>query len=49
MKWSPALQRLRTESIEAACPDDVHIAATPPSRAAIFFSTASVVGFSKRE
>ncbi len=49
IKLSPASQMLSMDSREAACPLEVHIAATPPSKAAIFFSTASVVGFSNRE
>ena len=46
--WSPALQRFRTENVDAAWPDDVSIAATPPSSAAIFFATWSFVGLARR-
>ena len=49
MKLSPALHTLMTDSRLAACPLEVHIAATPPSKAAIFFSTHSTVGLEKRE
>ncbi len=49
IKLSPALHRFRTESMTAAIPDEVHIAPTPPSRSAIFCSTASTVGLAKRE
>ena len=45
IKLSPALQRFKIDIKDAICPDDVHIAATPPSSAAIFFSTQSTVGF----
>jgi len=48
-KLSPAEHRFKIESREAACPLDVSIEATPPSRSAIFFSTASQVGFAIRE
>ena len=46
---SPALHRFSTDSRDAACPLEVSIAPTPPSRAAIFCSTASQVGLAKRE
>jgi hypothetical protein len=49
MKLSPASHRLRMASSVAAWPDEVHIAAMPPSSAAIFSSTAITVGFSNRE
>ena len=49
MKLSPALHRFKMDSSEAACPLEVSIAPAPPSSAAIFFSTASQVGFAKRE
>ncbi len=38
----------RIASRLAACPEDVSIAPTPPSSAAIFFSTISTVGFEMR-
>jgi len=46
--WSPALQRLSTAKVDAACPELVSIAATPPSSAAIFFATRSFVGLARR-
>ena len=46
--WSPALHRFSTENVDAACPELVRIAATPPSSAAIFFATRSFVGFARR-
>lgn len=49
MKLSPAEQRLRMDSKDAAWPLVVSMAPTPPSSAAIFFSTASQVGLAKRE
>ena len=39
------MQMFSTANVDAACPELVRIAATPPSRAAIFFATASFVGF----
>ncbi len=45
IKWSPASHILNTAIKLAACPEDVSIAATPPSSAAIFAATASLVGF----
>ncbi len=49
IKLSPAEHILRIEIKVAACPLLVNIAPTPPSRAAIFSSTALQVGFEKRE
>ena len=49
IKLSPALQMFRMESRLAAWPEEVHMAPTPPSRAAIFSSTAMTVGLANRE
>ena len=46
--WSPASQMLKTAKKEAACPEEVRMAATPPSSSAIFLATASLVGFWRR-
>ena len=42
---SPAFAILSIARVVAAIPEEVAIAATPPSIKAIFFSKASVVGF----
>ena len=47
-KWSPAPHRLIIAQKLAACPEEVNTAPTPPSRAAIFLATASLVGFARR-
>ena len=48
-KWSPELQMFKMLISEAACPEVVHSAPTPPSKEAIFFSTISTVGLEMRE
>ena len=45
---SPAEARLSTASRFAAWPEEVSIAPTPPSSAAILFSTISTVGLEMR-
>src|SRR5699024_1215045 len=45
---SPDPARLSTLKVVADCPDDKTTAPTPPSNAAILFSTASFVGFVNR-
>ena len=45
---SPAEAMLSTASRFAACPEEVSIAPTPPSSAAILFSTISTVGLEMR-
>ncbi|MPN15319.1 hypothetical protein SDC9_162649 [bioreactor metagenome] len=49
MMLCPAEAMLSTERSVAACPEEVHRAPEPPSRAAIFASTAATVGFDMRE
>ena len=49
IKLSPAEQRFKTERRLAAWPLEVSIQPIPPSISAIFCSTASQVGFAKRE
>ena len=46
--WEPASQMLKQAKKLAAWPDEVSIAATPPSRAAIRAATRSLVGFWSR-
>ena len=46
--WSPHSQMLKSEKNVAACPEDVSMAAEPPSSWQIFFATASLVGFCRR-
>ena len=46
--WNPAGQMFSTAMRLAAWPEEVSMAPTPPSRAAIFFSTASKVGLARR-
>ena len=45
IKLSPALHKFKMDIKDAIWPELVHIAATPPSKSAIFFSTTSTVGF----
>ena len=49
IKWSPASHTFKTDTIDAACPDDVQSAPVPPSSIATFFSKASTVGLLMRE
>ena len=46
--WSPALAMLNTAKKFAAWPDDVSMAAVPPSSSAILAATKSFVGFARR-
>ena len=46
--WYPAGQIFSTAIKVAAWPEEVIMAPTPPSRAAIFFSTTSLVGLPRR-
>ncbi len=46
--WLPASQILKRAMKLAACPDEVSMAAVPPSSAAIFAATLSFVGFWSR-
>ena len=46
--WKPAGQMFSTAMRLAAWPEEVSTAPTPPSRAAIFFSTTSSVGLPSR-
>ena len=47
--WSPAFTILKTAIKLAACPDDVSMPETPPSKSAIFAATISFVGFCNLE
>ena len=47
--WSPAPAMLKMAKKFAACPEDVSIAAAPPSSSQIFAATVSHVGFCSRE
>ena len=46
--WSPLLQMLNSAKKFAAWPDEVSIAAAPPSSSQIFAATVSLVGFCRR-
>ena len=46
--WSPAEQMLKMAKKLVAWPEEVSIAAVPPSRAQIFAATRSEVGFCRR-
>jgi hypothetical protein len=46
--WSPAAQMLNTAKKFAACPEEVSMAAEPPSSAQILAATWSFVGFWSR-
>ena len=46
--WSPQAQMLNRAKKFAAWPELVSIAAVPPSSAAIFAATMSLVGFCRR-
>ena len=48
MKFCPAEQMLNTAKNVAACPEEVSMAPTPPSKSAIFASTAATVGLEMR-
>ena len=47
--WSPQFAMLKIAKKFAAWPEEVSIAAVPPSSAAILAATESQVGFCKRE
>lgn len=46
--WSPSLQMLNSAKKLAAWPDEVSMAATPPSISQILAATVSFVGFCRR-
>jgi len=46
--WSPLLQMLKSAKKFAAWPDEVSIAAAPPSISQIFAAMVSLVGFCSR-
>ena len=47
--WSPQEAMLNSAKKFAAWPEEVSMAAVPPSSAQIFAATASFVGFCRRE
>ncbi len=47
-RLSPFSHRARMVNRVAACPEEVHMAAAPPSSSAILASTAITVGLAKR-